>query len=170
MAGTSLIPVSIETASPVFLAIQSWVFEDEFVARILADDIPQRAAFGLGRVWAYEDNEKNLVAFGTLDMCKDYADLTGDKYHMYIPLLAVHPEYRGRGYGRIVLEHLVNEAMCAVGTLPSDLHPAVILDVYEESSTAYALYRKCGFHDLCPGALVDPVNGKTYRIMARRVV
>ena len=125
MAGTSLTPVPVEVASPIFAAIKGWAFEDEFVARILAHDIPQRAAFGLGRIWAYEDPQKNLVAFGTLDICEDYADLTEGKPHTYIPLLAVHPDHRGRGHGKAVVEHLVSEAACAASTLGGGLHPAV---------------------------------------------
>lgn len=32
----------VDIASPVFTAITQWQFEEDFVARILTDDIPQR--------------------------------------------------------------------------------------------------------------------------------
>lgn len=169
MAVTKLVPVPVEIGSPIFAAIKEWAFEDEFVARILADDIPQRVAFGIGRVWAYEDPVKNLVGFGTLDICEDYAALTGGKPHTFIPLLAVHPDHHRKGYGRAIVDHLVGEAACTVRLLENVLDTAVLLDVYEESAAARGLYQKCGFMDLSPEPLVDPANGKRYRIMAKRV-
>lgn len=170
MAGSTLLAISVEISTPVFAAMQEWAFEEDFVARILAEDIPQRVKYGQGRVWVYADSQRNLVGFGTIDICKDYGDLTGDTYHAYIPLLAVHPDHRGKGYGRVVVDHLTGEAACTISEQPSRLHPAVFLDVYEQSAAAYALYQKCGFVDLAPDCLVDPINGERYRVMAKRVL
>lgn len=41
MAKIPLVPVPIDVGHPIFAAIIQWHFEDEFVSRILADDIPQ---------------------------------------------------------------------------------------------------------------------------------
>lgn len=170
MPGSTLTPTPVEIPSPIFTAIKQWGFEDEFVARILADDIPQRARYQWGRVWVYQDSAGSMVAFGTLDMCNDYPQLTEGKHHTYIPLLAVHPDHRGRGYGRVVVDHLVSEAACEVRDNADALDHAVFLDVYEESVAAYKLYLKCGFVALGSDWSVDPINGKRYRIMAKRVV
>jgi ribosomal protein S18 acetylase RimI-like enzyme len=168
MAHSTLTPSPIDIDAPAFEALRQWRFEDEFVARILADDIPQRTKYQNGRIWVYLDPEKNIVAFGTLSICHDYALLTDGKPHLYIPLLAVHPDQRGRGYGRSVVEHLVGEAACIVQADPAHFHSAVFLDVYDESVAAFNLYQKCGFATL-GNPIVDPLNGKVYRIMAKRV-
>jgi len=101
--------------------------------------------------------------------CDEYQQFTDGKLHFYIPLLAVHPSRRGQGHGRAIVEHLVDEA---ANYFPAELnaffHDAIFLDVYEESTGAVTLYRKCGFATLGPGPLVDPANGKNFYVMARR--
>src|SRR5437016_3365448 len=67
--------------------------------------------YSFGRIWVYRDPDGNMVGFGTLDVCREYARFTGGKYHAYIPLLAVHPAFRGRGHGRRIVEHLVAEVV-----------------------------------------------------------
>jgi ribosomal protein S18 acetylase RimI-like enzyme len=172
MARATLTPSPIDIDSPTFDSLLQWRFEDEFergfVTQILADDIPQRMKYQNGAIWVYLDPDKNIVAFGTLSICEDYADLTGGKPHLYIPLLAVHPEQRGRGYGKAVVEHLVSEAACTVQASPTSVHSAVFLDVYEESVAAFNLYQNSGFVTL-GNSIIDPLNGKTYHIMAKRV-
>lgn len=170
MAKVPLTPLLIDLASSVFAAITRWKFEDEFVARILADDIPQRIKYQSGAIWAYLDPDKTIVAFGTLSVCDDYAALTGGKLHTYIPLLAVHPDLRGRGYGRSVVDHLIDEAACIVKSRSPVLHHAVFLDVYNESVAALNLYTGCGFQSLGNTPFVDPLNQKLYRVMAKRVL
>lgn len=169
MAKIPLTPSLVDIASPLFAAIAQWGFEDEFVGRILTDDIPQRAKYQNCAIWVYLDSDKTIVAFGTLSVCDDYATLTDGKLHTYIPLLAVHPDQRGRGHGRSVVDHLVGEAACIVKAMPEILHPAAFLDVYEESVAAFNLYQKCGFQALGNSPFVDPLNGKKYRVMAKRV-
>lgn len=100
MAGTQLVAKPIPLNGPIFNAILKWPFAEEFVARVLAEDIPQRVQYQFAKIWAYVDPEKNIVGFGTLSICADYGQFTGGKFHTYIPLLAVHPEKRGRGYGK----------------------------------------------------------------------
>jgi ribosomal protein S18 acetylase RimI-like enzyme len=169
MATIRLTPLLVEITSPVFAAINQWKFEEEFVARILADDIPQRVKYQNGTVWAYLNPEKTIVAFGTLSVCSDYAMWTDGRPHAYIPLLAVHPEQRGLGYGREVVDHLVSEAACIVEANSGVVHDAVFLDVYEKSLAAIGLYEKCGFQALRSSQFIDPLNNEPYKIMARRV-
>lgn len=172
MAETTLTPSQIDVNSATFRSLLQWRFDDafeaEFVARTLADDIPQRVLYDNGVIWVYLDEGQNIVAFGTLCVCEDYAAFTEGKHHAYIPLLAVHPEHRGKKYGRAVVKHLVEEAACVVQSNAAIVHASVFLDVYEQSAAALSLYQKSGFAAL-GHAIVDPANGKAYRIMAKRV-
>ena len=52
--------------------------------------------------------------------------------------VAVHQDYRGRGYGKFIMEHL--EAMCLREGLRR-----IILEVGRRNLPARRLYRKCGF-------------------------
>lgn len=169
MANNPLIPTVVEITSPIFAAISQWQFEDEFVARILVDDIPQRVKYQNGTIWAYSNPDRTIVAFGTLCLCDDYTELTDGQPHTYIPLLAVHPDQRRLGYGAAVVDHLVSEAACIVNAYSKSLHHAVFLDVYERSVAAIGLYQKCGFQTLGSETFVDPLNGERYWIMAKRV-
>jgi ribosomal protein S18 acetylase RimI-like enzyme len=111
-----------------------------------------------------------VVGFGALSVCDEYRELTGGKFHTYIPLLAVHRERRGLGHGKAIVEHLVREAACLAAVVPPDaMHDAVFLDVYEESAAAFGLHEACGFQALGSSAFIDPLNGKGYYVMARRV-
>jgi len=52
--------------------------------------------------------------------------------------IAVHPEYRGRGYGKLIMGQL--EALCLRDNLRR-----IILEVGRRNLPARRLYRKCGF-------------------------
>src|SRR3954470_12697364 len=87
-----LVAIPIQLNSPLFVQeICQWPFADSFVSRLLRDDVPQRVKFGKGRIWAYRNPENEIVGFGTIDVCLDYGDMTGNKPHPHIPLLAVNP-------------------------------------------------------------------------------
>lgn len=169
MASTSLVPIVVDPNGAIFEAISAWQFEEEFVHRILTEDVPQRVKYENAAIWAYRDQDKNIVGFGVLSICADYAQFTGQKHHLYIPLLAVHPDRRGLGHGKAIVKHLVDMAACFVQESPGALHNAVFLDVYEDSVNAYNLYLKCDFVSLGDRIFVDPLNGKKYRVMAKRV-
>jgi len=64
--------------------------------------------------------------------------LVGDEAH--ILNLAVHPDHRGRGLGRRLVELVVKEAQAAGARL-------VTLEVRRENAPARTLYRKLGFVD-----------------------
>jgi hypothetical protein len=61
MARVPLTPIPVDVHGPIFEAIASWPFADEFVLRILTEDIPQRVIYLNDRMWAYRDPESNLV-------------------------------------------------------------------------------------------------------------
>ena len=77
-----LVPVSVELGSAEFAAIACWPFSDAFVSRLLQTDIPQRVKFGNCRIWIYRDPEDRVVGFGTLDLCREYGELTNGQVHL----------------------------------------------------------------------------------------
>jgi ribosomal protein S18 acetylase RimI-like enzyme len=173
MAGNpsmSLLPRPLRLNDPIFRAICQWPFADGFVLRLLREDIPQRVAFGNGRIWAYLDNNRSIVGFGSIDVCGDHADLTQGIPHPHIPLLAVNPESQGRGYGKFIVEHLIGEAALLVRQRMGMCHDVLFLEVYEDNRRAISLYEeKCGFRKVKDEPILDPIEGKPYFIMARRV-
>lgn len=62
--------------------------------------------------------------------------LVGDEVH--ILNLAVHPDARGRGAGRALVQHIVDDAVAHHAT-------SVSLEVRPENANALALYRAMGF-------------------------
>lgn len=158
----------IELDSEEFLAISSWPFADTFVRRLLQEDIPQRVQFGNCGIWTFRDPDGSLVGFGTLDLCLDCREFTNGKLHPYIPLLAINPTIKSRGYGTSIVRHLIDEA--ALVALPGVCHGVLFLDVYTTSEKAIQVYKDCGFISITPESIPDPrENGKTYIIMAKRV-
>ena len=106
---------------PEYQALLSWEFEPEpfyrgQIPRLLQSDIPYRVNYGSGFVWVYRDTSNSIVGFGSLDLCKEYERFTDGKSHTYIPLLAVHPNFQGRGYGRRIVDHLIGEAVLFSGS------------------------------------------------------
>jgi GNAT superfamily N-acetyltransferase len=113
-----LTPIPVELDSTEFQTICGWPFADPYVGRLLREDIPRRIKFNKGRVWIYRDQDSRLIGFGTFDVCDEYHQYTAGQDHPYIPLLAVHPEFEGLGYGKSIVRHLIGEAAlsCQVGT------------------------------------------------------
>ncbi|HZV06887.1 MAG TPA: GNAT family N-acetyltransferase [Gemmataceae bacterium] len=170
----SLTPIRTVPESPEFQSLLTWPFpEHPFhigqVKRVLQNDIPQRSAYGWCLIWLYRDDNGDIVGFGTLDLCEDYARFTGDKPHPYIPVLAVHPNFQNRGHGRRIVEHLVAHAAVSVRKMPH-VSTLLFLDVYK-SNPAISLYEKCGFEVLNPDSPIpDPSeNNEPYFIMAKNV-
>ena len=126
--------------------------------------------YSFGLIWVYRAPTGDIVGFGTLDVCKDYEQFTGGKRHSYIPLLAVHPAFQKRGYGRSIVEHLSAEAVL-IAQSPGDFSDLLFLDVYTANQGAISLYNKCGFVTLNPSTPIqDSQEGnETYVIMARSV-
>ena len=55
--------------------------------------------------------------------------------------VAVHPDYRGRGYGKLIMGHL--EEICLRENLTR-----IILEVGRRNMPARRLYKKCGFNSI----------------------
>lgn len=164
-----LTPVPVRLDDPAFAAITSWPFADPFVSRLLQTDIPRRVQFFDCRVWVYHDPDGVPVGFGTLDVGTDWAEFTGGRPHPYIPLLAVNPTIRSRGYGAGIVRHLADEAGLLVWR-SSGCHDELFLDVYTTSDRAIRLYTEAGFRPVTDAPRVDPAEGgKEYIVMARRV-
>jgi ribosomal protein S18 acetylase RimI-like enzyme len=124
--------------------------------------------------WAYRDRAGNIAGFGTLEVCKEYQQFTGGKFHFYIPLLAVNPTegFKRRGHGYSIVQHLIAEAVLFAQENPADfLSDILFLDVYAANQPAIALYKKCGFVELNPTEpVLDPQeNNEPYIIMAKKV-
>jgi ribosomal protein S18 acetylase RimI-like enzyme len=171
MAKKPLVAIPVDLDDPIFDAIKMWQFQDEFVQRMLTDDIPQRVRLENARIWAYEDEQRNVIGFGTLTLCRHYSDLTNGQNHLYIPLLAVHPDAQGNGYGTAIVEHLINQSadVYIATDEQGNLSNVLFLDVYELSIAAIGLYKKCGFVTLGGQTFADPLNAKGYFVMAKRI-
>ena len=165
----SLTPVLVDPAGDEFRAVAGWPFEDVFVSRMLADDIPVRAKLGNFLAWLYRDADGQTVGFGTLQVCDIYSQFTGGASHTYIPLLAKNPAVRRGGVGTFIVGHLVAEAQRVARDVPG-CHWSLFLDVYTASAAAIHVYSKSGFVQISPGAYSDELEGgKEYLVMARRV-
>ena len=161
-------PIQILLGSSDFEAISGWPFEDQFVSRLLRDDIPQRVRFNYGRIWIYRDPEQRLVGFSTIDVCTDYIAHTAGQPHPYIPLLAVNPTIKSLGYGASIVRHLIGEA--ALLAYKGGCYDVLFLDVYTTNGKAIKVYRDCGFTQVGDEPIPDPQEGgKPYIVMAKRV-
>ena len=171
-----LTPVLVKLDSPEFREICGWQFADSYVGRLLQDDIPQRMRRRIGRmrhrngrIWVYRNEHYQLVGFGTIDVSDHYRDITGDRLHPYIPLLAVNPTMGGQGYGTFIVEHLIGEAVILVRQ-QDDCDDLLFRDVYESNEKAIKIYEKCGFERMSDEPSLDlDENNRPYFIMARRV-
>lgn len=159
-----------------FNSLSEWPFRsDPFyegqVPRLLKSDIAHRLANGPCRVWAFRNSANELVGFGCLDICQEYSALTRGKDYIYIPLLAVHPQFQGRGYGRTIVEFLISQAQLLL-LEEETLSGLLLLDVYEENIPAVALYQKYGFEILNPSNPSVDANegGELYFIMGKKLI
>jgi ribosomal protein S18 acetylase RimI-like enzyme len=160
-------PALTELDAPEFKTICEWTFADTYVGRLLRADIPQRIQFSSGKLWVYKDPNSQLVGFGTIDVCDEYGDYTNDQRHPYIPLIAVNPEFEGRGHGNSIVRHLIGEGAFIVRSHPG-CHDTLFLDVYEDNARAIRLYERCGFERLT--VELDPrEDNKPYIVMAKRL-
>lgn len=159
-------PVRVDVGGDEFAEVCSWPFPDSYITSLLKGDIPQRRC----AIFAYTDPSHEIVGFGSLQLCREYAPIIGHlpegHRHPYIPLLAVKPDKQGRGHGTEIVKHLTAEAViCAC--VPT-CHPTLFLDVYEDNAAAIRLYTNADFVIL--GSDIDErENNRPYLIMARSV-
>lgn len=125
--------------------------------------------FGKGRIWVYRDPDGRIVGFGTIDVCEEYSEYTSRKPHPYIPLLAVNQEMGGRGHGKSIILHLIDEAARLAST-PNTCCDTLFLDVYADNLKAINPYMIFGFVNIKDKAIPDPQEGnKPFFVMARRL-
>ena len=82
----------------------------------------------IARFYVLRDNEKLLGYIGANNICGE----------VYITNVAVNSAYRGKGYGKKLVNHLLKQ-----GKLEKALF--VTLEVRESNEKAISLYEKCGF-------------------------
>ena len=80
----------------------------------------------------------------------------------------MNPTIESRGYGTSIVRHLIDEATLLTFR-PGGCHDVLFLDVYTSSDKAITLYNSLGFVSLTDAAILDPLEGKPYRIMACRI-
>lgn len=172
----SLTAVRVGLGTPEYQRVLAWpfgeqVFYETQVTRLLQTDIPHRMLFSFCLMWLYRDADGNEVGFSTIDVSNEYSRYVDGRQHVYIPLLAVHPAFNGRGYGRAIVSHLIDEAALMVNTTPCDFADQVFLDVYTANERAIGLYTKLGFVVLNSNnpILDSQESNQPYVIMARNV-
>jgi ribosomal-protein-alanine N-acetyltransferase len=82
--------------------------------------------------WVLEDPEQGLIGHAIQMMVADEAQILN---------VCVHPLWQGRGYGRLLLQHLIEQAREA--GLAS-----LFLEVRESNAAAQALYASAGFSQI----------------------
>lgn len=165
-----LIPFPVGLDAPEFAEIRGWFDDDNYIGRLLRDDIPQRVRFSTGRIWIYRDLDGQIAGFGTLEVCALYSDFAKGQHHVYIPLLAVNPTSEGRGHGTSIVNHLIGEA-ATLARASARCQGALFLDVYESNKKAIKLYQKCGFVEVSDKPRPDPdEDDRPYIIMMLRLV
>jgi ribosomal protein S18 acetylase RimI-like enzyme len=179
MAGRKMTPTPIPlTHEPItcdsaaYHDILAWPYkeEDTYVRRLLQTDIPIRVWAGYCEVWIYRNPDRQVVGFGTLDLCDDWKEYTGGKLHTYIPLLAVNPGIKSKGYGTRIVEHLIDAAGLTVLANAGTCHDVLFLDVYTSNAKGIDLYARLGFQRVEGAVFTDEdEGGKEYIVMAKRV-
>ena len=175
-AQNSLHAARIHPAHPDYAAIMGWPFPSApfYVSQVLdllRDDLPHRVLFSSHCfVWLYRDSAGTPVGFGCLDVCDEYLQYADGRSHCYVPVLAVHPEHKGNGYGKQIVEHLVSESVLFHES-PHDLSDLLLLDVYQANTPAIGLYAKCGFDTLnVDNPMIDAKqNNEPFVVMARKL-
>ena len=140
-------PTTTYPGQPEYEDLLRWPFPPEpfysgQVLELLKFDIPEKVLFGTCFTWVYRDAAGTSVGFGAVELCKEYEQFTGGRRHTYIPVIGVHPEFQGRGYGRAIVEHLVTEAVlffhsplnCLTGDTQEGFSDLLFLDVYSAST------------------------------------
>ena len=99
-------------------------FSEPWSEASLRDELTNETA----RFYVLRDDEKLLGYIGSNNICNE----------VYITNVAVNKECRGKGYGKILVNHLIKQ---------SEVEKAffITLEVRKSNENAIALYEKCGF-------------------------
>ena len=115
----------------------------------------------------YATANREIIGFGTIDVCWDYHYVTGGRPHPHIPLLAVRPDLRGKGIGTSIVKHLIGEALLRTYWPGLNCYPAVFLEVYVDNIAGIKTYRNQGFENLGEEPTYDCEEKKNYFVMVR---
>ncbi len=88
---------------------------------------------GIGKGFVFvETKTRKIVAYGGVIVAADEAQILN---------VATHPDYRGIGLARNILESII-------GYSQSEGAEFITLEVRESNAVAIGLYRSCGFYDV----------------------
>jgi len=124
-----------------FQDILSWEFPAEpfylrQVQRALESDMPQRVLHEDGIIFGLhvmDKNSRHLIGFGAISQSKLYSEYADNRRHFYLPLLAARPDMTGRGFGKVILDHLISYASAEFlesETNDQEIADLIFLDVY----------------------------------------
>ena len=82
--------------------------------------------------WVLDDVEQGVIGHAIQMLVADEAQILN---------VCIHPLWQGRGFGRMLLQHLIEQARSA--NLAS-----LFLEVRESNTSAQALYRSAGFEQI----------------------
>ena len=99
-------------------------FSEPWSEDSLKDELTNETA----RFYVLRDNEKLLGYIGANNICGE----------VYITNVAVSSDYRGKGYGKRLVNHLLKQSKLEKALF-------VTLEVRKSNANAIALYEKCGF-------------------------
>jgi ribosomal-protein-alanine N-acetyltransferase len=99
-------------------------FSEPWSANSLRDELTNETA----RFYVLRDGENLLGYIGSNNICNE----------VYITNVAVNGKYRGKGYGKILVNHLIKQC-------EAERTFFITLEVRKSNENAIKLYEKCGF-------------------------
>ena len=99
-------------------------FSEPWSENSLRDELTNETA----RFYVLRDGENLLGYIGSNNICNE----------VYITNVAVNSKYRGKGYGKILVNHLIKQSEAERAFF-------ITLEVRKSNENAIALYEKCGF-------------------------
>ncbi len=99
-------------------------FSEPWSENSLRDELTNETA----RFYVLRDTKNLLGYIGSNNICNE----------VYITNVAVNSEYRGKGYGKILVNHLIKQSEAERAFF-------ITLEVRKSNENAIALYEKCGF-------------------------
>ncbi len=104
--------------------LENECFSEPWSENALREELTNETA----RFYVLRDNENLLGYIGANNICNE----------VYITNVAVNSKYRGKGYGKILVNHLIKQ---------SELEKAffITLEVRKSNKNAISLYEKCNF-------------------------
>ena len=104
--------------------LEKMCFSEPWSENSLRDELNNETA----RFYVLRDNEKLIGYIGSNNICNE----------VYITNVAVNENYRGKGYGKILVNHLIQQSRLENAFF-------ITLEVRKSNENAIALYEKCGF-------------------------